>query len=283
MRQRLRLAAALLLLSLTCFPAPVAAQTDFALVGRAMGRILQNGHYSRPAFDVELSQKFFEEYLETLDPSHVYFLQSDIKKFRKQYSHCLHELLMTSDALSAGAEIFEVYRIRVKARIGEACALLEKNDFKFDGDRTVILDRSEEPWPADEERARALWKLRVEQALLSELIRREEIDQRAKEQGKESPFLEAPSAIFKVKSNYDRVLKKITDSDFEFFVWGVPNFKIFRFSDFQIPRFPDRACAGLGLWAGPGRSAVPLLTKSMMCAVPSACLEIGKSMGKNPQ
>ena len=215
MLQRLCLAAAPLLLSLTCFSTPAAAQTDFDLVGRAMGRILQNGHYSRPAFDVELSQKFLDEYLETLDPSHVYFLQSDIKKFRKQYSHRLHELLMTSDALSAGAEIFEVYRSRVKARIGEARALLEKNEFKFDGNRTVIRDRSEEPWPGDEERARALWELRVEQALLSELMRREGIDQRAKEQGKESPFLEAPSAIFKVKSNYDRVLKQITDSDLE--------------------------------------------------------------------
>ena len=151
MLQRLCFAAAPVLLSLTCFPTPAAAQTDFDLVGRAMGRILQNGHYSRPAFDVELSQKFFDEYLETLDPSHVYFLQSDIKKFRKHYAHRLHELLMTSDALSAGAEIFEVYRSRVKARIGEARALLEKNEFKFDGDRTVIRDRSEEPWPVDEE------------------------------------------------------------------------------------------------------------------------------------
>ena len=66
MLQRLCLAAAPLLLSLTCFSTPAAAQTDFDLVGRAMGRILQNGHYSRPAFDVELSQKFLDEYLETL-------------------------------------------------------------------------------------------------------------------------------------------------------------------------------------------------------------------------
>ena len=215
MFQRLRLAAAPLLLSLTCFSTPAAAETDFDLVGRAMGRILQNGHYSRPAFDAELSEKFFDEYLETLDPSHVYFLQSDIKKFRKQYGRHLHDLLMTSDALSAGVEIFEVYRGRVKSRIGEAQALLEKNEFKFDSDRAVIRDRSEEPWPEDEKSAQELWKLRVEQALLSELMRRERIDQRAKEQGKESPFLEAPSATSKVKSNYDRVLKQITDSDLE--------------------------------------------------------------------
>jgi len=215
MLQRLRLATTSVLLYLTCLATPAAAETDFDLVGRAMGRILQNGHYSRPAFDAGLSGKFFDEYLETLDPSHVYFLQSDIKKFRKKYGRQLHELLMTSDALSAGVEIFEVYRSRVKARIGEARELLENNEFKFDGERTVMRDRSKEPWPEDEESAQALWELRVEQALLSELIRRERIDQRAKEQGKDSPFLKAPSAVSKVTSNYERALKKITDSDLE--------------------------------------------------------------------
>ena len=180
-----------------------------------MGIILQNGHYTRPAFDEELSGKFFDEYLETLDASHVYFLQSDIERFRKKYGRDLHELLMTKDALDAGVEIFEVYRTRVKNRIGEARALLKKGDFKFDGERFVIRDRKDAPWPADEESARELWKLRVEQALLSEKLRRERIDKRAKEQGKESPFLEAPSATSKVLSNYDRVLKQITDSDIE--------------------------------------------------------------------
>ena len=215
MFQRLCFSAASLLLPLSFFSTPAVAETDFDQVGRAMSRILQNGHYSRPAFDEELSVKFFDEYLETLDPSHVYFLQSDIERFQKKYGKKLHELLMTNEALDAGVEMFEVYRARVKSRIGEARALLEKNEFKFDGERFVTRDRKEAPWPADEESARAIWNLRVEQSLLSEMLRRERINKIAEEQGKESPFLEAPSATSKVMSNYDRVLKQIIDSDLE--------------------------------------------------------------------
>src|SRR5580704_4392480 len=43
--------------------------------------ILQNWQYSQHPFDTEIAGKFLDRYLETLDYSHIYFLQSDLNEF----------------------------------------------------------------------------------------------------------------------------------------------------------------------------------------------------------
>ena len=40
-------------------------------------------HYSQKPLDDEMSSKIFNLYLNRLDPAHYYFLEEDIKKFRK--------------------------------------------------------------------------------------------------------------------------------------------------------------------------------------------------------
>ncbi len=45
--------------------------------------VLTQGHYQPQKFDDSLSEKVFEEFLERLDPSKRYFLQSDIEEFSK--------------------------------------------------------------------------------------------------------------------------------------------------------------------------------------------------------
>src|SRR5215468_4873975 len=44
-------------------------------------RLLERFHYLRPRFDGSVSTRFFDRYLETLDPQHLHFLQSDLADF----------------------------------------------------------------------------------------------------------------------------------------------------------------------------------------------------------
>src|ERR1043166_2322389 len=45
--------------------------------------ILENGHYLKQPFNDEISAKFLDQFLNSLDNLHIYFLQSDLKEFEK--------------------------------------------------------------------------------------------------------------------------------------------------------------------------------------------------------
>ena len=44
-------------------------------------RILKRSHYLKLPFNAELSSKWLDRYLDSLDNQHIYFLQSDLKDF----------------------------------------------------------------------------------------------------------------------------------------------------------------------------------------------------------
>ena len=43
--------------------------------------LLVQSHYLNRPIDAEMSGKLFDEYLDSLDPRHLYFLDSDVKEF----------------------------------------------------------------------------------------------------------------------------------------------------------------------------------------------------------
>jgi carboxyl-terminal processing protease len=44
-------------------------------------KILEQLHYTKQEFNDEVSSKLLDQYLATLDPQHIHFLQSDLKEF----------------------------------------------------------------------------------------------------------------------------------------------------------------------------------------------------------
>lgn len=203
------------LLALWIIPSCSTYAADFNAVGREMSRLLQNGHYARLPFNADLSEKFFDSYLETLDPSKLYFLKGDIDELSEKYRRDLHNLLLNDESVPAATEIFEVFRTRLRERISASKEMLENEKFTFDGDRWIMNDREDADWPADAAAARMESKNRLEESLLSEILRREQIESRAKEQGKESPVKDDPDPRKKIALRYDRVLKFYEDFDTE--------------------------------------------------------------------
>ena len=55
------------------------AKTDFNVVGREMAGMLQNSHYARIPFDEKFSERILNDYLNDLDPAHLYFTEADIE------------------------------------------------------------------------------------------------------------------------------------------------------------------------------------------------------------
>lgn len=204
-----------LMLASTMVP-QVAAKTDFNEVGKQVIIMLRNSHYERLEFDETLSTRFFDTYIKSLDGNKQYFLASDVEEFREKYGSNLHELLMDGKCMLPAVEIYDRYKQRANDRIKYAQELLENgNDFTFDTHREVILDREKVNWPETEDEARQIWKDQVEQALLSEVLRRESIAELAAKQDKDDPLKDKKLPGEMISLRYERILKSVNSADEE--------------------------------------------------------------------
>jgi carboxyl-terminal processing protease len=206
-------ASALALFAMAC-SAP-AQQADFNEVGRQMAIMLQNSHFARLPFNEELSRRFLDDYLTSLDFQRLYFTQQDVDRFSADYGDRLHTLLLQGKFVPAATEIYRVFEKRVETRVAEAEKLLSGSEFEFTADESVMLSRKDAPWPRDEAEAAGLWRLQIKEAVLSEVLRRETLAKLAKEQGKPDPGNDDRSPKEKVSLRYKRFLTSVLDVDDE--------------------------------------------------------------------
>ncbi|MDB6077867.1 MAG: carboxyl-terminal protease [Akkermansiaceae bacterium] len=192
-----------------------AEQANFDEVGRQMSIMLQNNHFAKLPFS-ELSGRFLDDYLKTLDSGKVYFTQQDVDRFKKDYGDSLAKLLLEEDSMKAAKDIYDTFRTRVTARVTEAKRLLATEQFDFTKDEAISLSRKKASWPKDEGEAMDIWRKQVKEAMLSETLRREMIAKLAKEQGKPDPTAKDKDPKEKLALRYERFLRSVTtdvDSD----------------------------------------------------------------------
>jgi carboxyl-terminal processing protease len=202
-----------LLAGLSC--SAVAQRADFNEVGRQMAIMLQNSHFSRVAFNEDLSQRFLTDYLKDLDSQKLYFTQEDVSRFQADYGDKLHNLLLQGDSLPAAREIYGVFLKKVRQRVAQTEKLLATEDFDFTADESVMMTRKDAQWPRNEKEASALWRLQIREAVLAETLRRELITKLAKEQDKADPGKSDRSPKEKISLRYKRFLSSVEDVDDE--------------------------------------------------------------------
>jgi len=189
-----------------------AQQADFDEVGKQMAILLQNSHYAGIRFDAQLSRRFFEDYLKSLDFQKVYFTQQDVDAFEANYAERLHTLLLQGKSMQPAVEIYNVFRQRVEERTKQAEELLAGN-FDFSGDETVMMSRKDATWPKNEAEAKKIWAQEIKEAVLAETLRQETLSNLAKEQGKDDPNADNLDPKKKVSLRYKRLLTSIQDVD----------------------------------------------------------------------
>ena len=124
------------------------------------GVLLENLHYLQRPLDTELSTRFFDGYIETLDSRHENFLQSDLAEFDHYRTNLDKYTTLnrnTADLTPAFA-IYNRYLERYRQHTVYVEELLKQNKFKFNTADTIQLDRRHEPFPKDLEEAKALWR-----------------------------------------------------------------------------------------------------------------------------
>src|SRR6266850_4981256 len=183
-------------------------------------QLLEQIHYSKQPFDRTVSSKFFDRYLETLDPQHLHFLQSDITQFEK-YRTTLGDLTVRrngeGDTKPAG-EIFSRFLERFQQRVAYVDDLLKTEKFAFDDDERIAVNRHELPYPKNVDEARQLWRQRVRYEYLQERLSRLDKKKTAKKAAAKSalktparPKPEAEEIVDSLTHNYQRSLRNFTN------------------------------------------------------------------------
>ena len=135
-------------------------------------RLLEDRHYSQQMLDKSMSGKFFDDYLQTLDPQHENFLQSDIDEFA-HYRTNLDKLTVGGSGwanLTPAYEIFERLQERIRQHTDYVNQLLMQDRFKFNTDEHIATDRRHAPYPKDLAAAEALWSQHLRYDFLQEKL-----------------------------------------------------------------------------------------------------------------
>lgn len=196
MRLSLRRSAALCAILLTAtIAAPPAMAASKETIAMSVGRLLEEGHYTRQKLNEDVSRKFLQTYLEMLDFSHLFFTQKDVDELNASYGSSMAGDVLLGN-LKPAYEIYSLYTKRVDDRVAKIKDLL-KQPIDFKGNATVELSRQKSSWPKDEAEADQLWSGRITNELLQEHL-------------SEHP-IEPPAQL--VARRYDRLARNVHEED----------------------------------------------------------------------
>lgn len=150
------------------FACPSFAEPDMGQVSIAVGRLLEQGHYTRRKLDTQVSRQLLKNFLDGLDFNHLFFTQKDVDAFTAKYANTLGDDILLGNPEAAFA-IYKIYTKRVEDRVAKVKELLNQ-DFDFTTDATVELNRQKAPWPKDAQAADKLWHDRVAGEFLQEKL-----------------------------------------------------------------------------------------------------------------
>src|SRR6184192_3180324 len=192
LRQSLALCAILFTATIAAPPAMAASRETIAM---SVGRLLEEGHYTRQKLNEDVSRKFLQTYLEMLDFSHLFFTQKDVDDLNAKYGSSMAGDVLLGN-LKPAYEIYALYTKRMDDRVAKIKELL-KQPIDFKGNATVELSRQKVPWPKDEAEADGIWRGRIASELLQEHL-------------SEHPIEPGPQLIAR---RYERLARNVHEED----------------------------------------------------------------------
>ena len=139
---------------------------DQVVASLNMVNLLKREHYSKPALDDARSVIIYDSYIKLLDPARIYFTASDIAEFDKWKTQ--FDDFLKSGNLEPGFDIYKRYLDRVKSRLDFTLAELNKglDKIDFSANETLLVDRKDAPWMANEAELDDLWRKRLKDEVL---------------------------------------------------------------------------------------------------------------------
>lgn len=194
------------------------AEPDYDTIGKQFALVLQNAHYSRTRFSSEMYAKFLESYLQLVDPQQLYFTEEDVDKLRDKYATSFGDYLLAGRTRAFAEAMHAEFSVRALEHIAKAEQLLasyEKQLPSFDSDRTAPRSRRKMPRAKNSAELEQAWRDMVDDMVLTEVLRRENVSRLAAEKGKPDPMLKEKPVAEKLGARLKRLRNEVQESDTE--------------------------------------------------------------------
>ena len=194
------------------------AEPDYDIIGKQFSLVLQNGHFSRARFTQEMYQQFLECYVQTLDMQHLFLTQEDVEYLRNRYASSFGDYLLANQTTRLAEELYAYFSEHALPRIAQAEQLLHQYAAKmpeFTSDRDVPRTRRKLPRARNAAELDQVWRDQVEDMLLTEVLRRENLEVLAQAKGKPSPVAREMSVTDKMLARIKRMRNEIQEADRE--------------------------------------------------------------------
>lgn len=172
-------------------------ENSYVRINQVITQLLSSYHYRKQNLNDSLSSAIFDQLLKNLDHNKLYFLAGDIKSFEK-YRFEIDDYLKTGK-LDAPFEMFNLFKNRMNERMVYIHNRL-KEEFDFNAEETVVLDRTEEPWAVSNSELDEVWRKRLKNDLLNLIL-----------SGKE--YKDACDVLLKRYQNFHKIILQYESED----------------------------------------------------------------------
>jgi len=117
--------------------------------------VLERGHYEPKDINDKFSSNVFEDFIDILDPTKRYFLESDIKEFEK-YKYQIDDQIKNTDIT-----FFNLVHERLMKRMNEARQLyveVLEEPFDFKKEESINIDYAEVPYSKNRRELKERWR-----------------------------------------------------------------------------------------------------------------------------
>ena len=136
--------------------------------------VIEKGHYNPAKIDDTFSKGVYKDYLNAIDPSKRFFLQSDVDEFAK------YETQIDNEILSKDLTFFDLTYSRLMQRMDETKAyykLALDKPFDYKKNESINTDYEKLPYAKDVNELKERWRLQVKLSTLSSLVEKQKLEE----------------------------------------------------------------------------------------------------------
>ncbi|WP_162126478.1 carboxy terminal-processing peptidase [Flavobacterium phycosphaerae] len=134
--------------------------------------VIEKGHYNPAAIDDTFSKGVYKDYLNALDPSKRFFLQSDIDEFAK------FETQLDDQIKNKDLAFFDLTYTRLMKRMEESKSYYKEaleNPFDYKKEESFNTDYEKMPFAKNTAELKERWRLQVKLSTLSSLVEKQKL------------------------------------------------------------------------------------------------------------
>lgn len=135
--------------------------------------VLEKGHYSPVEINDDFSKKVYKKYLDNIDPTKRFFIQSDIDEFSK-YETSIDDMIKNKDLT-----FFNLTNARLLKRMSESREIYEdvlSKPFDFTAKESINVDYEKLPFSKSKSELKDRWRKQLKLSALSSITDKEQLE-----------------------------------------------------------------------------------------------------------